>query len=139
MWAAYSKGAFPGIVTGLTQEAFVVEFGLSTRGRSVHVLRANNKIASQAIVGVVISSDEGYRIWPVVAWFPWASKRNRIECAVRWLQEARKSRMPVLYVDAADRAFGMHLCRYGVIRPIGPANDWNANGSHGWLFRGNVT
>lgn len=65
-----------------------------------------------------------YGIWagPMVllgdmTWFPWASKRNVIECSLKFLRDI--DLYVVGYSSTDDKDFFVHLCKYGVIRRVG--------------------
>ena len=77
------------------------------------------KITPVGLVVIDFADKAGYRIIPTPAWFPWSSSRNRLECSVKWLNEARKTLMLMFHVEQKDRAFCLHLKLYGVIREVG--------------------
>lgn len=77
-----------------------------------------------APLGVVTTSLAQAQVWPHVRWFPWASARNRVECALRFLMETKEKCNLVIPALPDDVDFFLHLCRYGVIRRIGTGRGW---------------
>lgn len=55
-----------------------------------------------------------------VIWFPWATKRNKLEGWLNLLVELKKHTVVTGYTK--DKTFFVHLSRYGVIRRIGTLN-----------------
>lgn len=55
-------------------------------------------------------------------WFPWASRRNRLEATVHLLNQMRQEWVLVGLADN-DVPFFEHVCRYGVARRVGTLFD----------------
>lgn len=74
---------------------------------------------------------------PHVLWFPWASKRNKLECTVGFLVELKK-RVP-FFIPAMERdvSFFRHVGKYGVLRQVGKWRDWPMfkNGENAVIFQ----
>ena len=142
LWAAYMKGAFEGFPSNLPPADFRSAFKTRFAGTIVHVLTAPNKESPE--VGVVISlpSRDGYLLTPRAVWFAWSTSRNRLECSVKWLNEARKTAMPIFHFPWDGRTefgsdpFAKHLCRYGVLRPVGVEHHYPAPGKTSWAYQG---
>lgn len=153
-FAAYRKGAFEGIPEGLNGDDFkgalrawlgtVASPGLPAY--ETHVLVAHHDLGEQTPIGFVVMGLDGYKAYPAVIWFPWASNRNRLEGVVRWLHEGRKRLMPVIEVKngpavpraphGLDRRFMDWMGRYGIVRPVGALSDWWGPGQHGFVYQG---
>lgn len=133
LWAAYRKGGLSDFITeairlttslpedtdpdSLTQEQFRLLMLRTGQGAcGVWMMTA----ADGRPVGIVMAYPETLVTQkPHVRWFPWASPRNRLECALRFvLKEGKKSNL-FLFTKPEDRKFWQVLCRYGVLRPIG--------------------
>ena len=54
-----------------------------------------------------------------MAWFPWASARNRIEAAVNFLVKIRHEIPMIGFAEPQDSAFFIALVRHGMVRRIG--------------------
>lgn len=110
-------------------------FLAGTRGAILHVLSAPNPEAREVGILAALPSADRYLLTPRVIWFPWASSRNRLECSLKWLTEARKTTMPVFHVDEALRGFFRHLCRYGVLREVGVEHHVPRPGRTSWRYQ----
>lgn len=60
-------------------------------------------------------------------WFPWASKRNRLEATVHFLNQMRQE-WAILGLADVDVPFFEHVCRYGVLRRVGTLFDVDKEG-----------
>lgn len=56
-------------------------------------------------------------------WFPWSSKRNKMECVAALLNEIRKTLVAVFVSRVKDNDFYMNIAKQGVIRRIGHLHD----------------
>lgn len=80
-------------------------------------------------VGVCRAHDLTERvIEPHVRWFPWATPRNKLECALRLLQREKRNKTLFLITDPKNRKFWHNLQRYGVLRPIGQVYNFYRHG-----------
>lgn len=61
-------------------------------------------------------------------WFPWASARNKLEAAVHFLNQMRKTTTIVGFCEPAAIDFFEHICRYGVLRRAGTVFDMIGEG-----------
>lgn len=52
-------------------------------------------------------------------WFPWATKRNRIEGAIAGINWVRKKMTCLLYCEEKDKDYYVHIAKYGILRRIG--------------------
>ena len=124
VWAAYKMGAFGQFKEGLT----VQEFGnivldtakeLFNQKGDLYILIGGGKPC--ALVTVTMAQ---LQWWPHCTWFPWATARNKIECALRFFVLIKEHVNCVItsLPDTVD--FFGHLCRYGVLRRIGTGRGW---------------
>lgn len=58
-----------------------------------------------------------------ILWFPWASKRNIIEGAVKFINKLRDEINIVFYVSMKDKKFAEHINRHGITRKVGHLHD----------------
>lgn len=139
IWAAYIKGTFPDIAKDLTAEGLWEELSGRFEGASeFHVLSAPVAERKGLVdpVGMVITLTKGFKTYPQALWFPWATKRNKLEATVKWFQEARQVRNPIIHVTDKDRPFFEHVRKYGVMRGIGLVMNYFAPGVNAWAYQG---
>ena len=58
-----------------------------------------------------------------VSWFPWASKRNRIESMVNAINELRKERLMIFISNLKEKRFYEYICKHGILKRIGTLDD----------------
>ena len=75
-------------------------------------------------VGVVQITPGQGQMWPHVTWMPWASTRNKIECALHFFNEIKEKHNLVFPVEPRNVDFFEHFMRYGVLRRIGLGRGW---------------
>jgi hypothetical protein len=54
-----------------------------------------------------------------IFWLPWASKRNKIETAVQFLNSMRKHCVILITALKSDIPFYEHIAKHGVLRRVG--------------------
>lgn len=133
-WAAYKKGALkdmagPFADTGMTAEQFNIQFEaiVPVRYHGAWTLIANAPRRGVIPVGMVFAfyshADPALSPFMIIgdlAWFPWASARNKIESAVHFFDTIRTS-IPMVdyaYGDTNRRFFEM-ICKHGVMQRVG--------------------
>lgn len=142
LWAAYMRGAFEDAPKGLNAAQLRDGLAPFLSGAIVHVMNAPNPETKEVGIVASLPSQGGYLLSPRVVWFPWSTSRNRLECSVKWLNEARKTAMPVMHLrwdgktEAGADPFAKHLCRYGVLRPIGVEHHYPSPGETSWAYQG---
>lgn len=156
LWAAYRMGAFPhmqaGIEAGEFPLAILSEFAnVEKSGARVGILEAPHHGEMRAVGLVVmqysaVTDPQTRQARPVgnpdPVWFPWASVRNRLECAMRLIMDARPA-MPLFKVvkkrERNDKANGdpllAHLRLYGLARPIGVFWKYYPDGTDGVFWQ----
>jgi len=61
-------------------------------------------------------------------WFPWASKRNKIETGVHLFNQMRKEVTVFGFAEPESISYFEHICRYGVMRRAGTVFDMTQDG-----------
>ena len=139
LWAAYRKGAFQGFPEGLAPSDFNAELVSRLKGvGEAHILTAPGTRGKHTPTGLVTTTTDGYKTWPRLVWFPWSSSRNKVECFVKWVNEARKTRKVLFEVEPADKRFMDHMARYGIVTCRGLEPDGFAPGFDSWRYSGNL-
>lgn len=133
VWAAYRRGAFEGLVPGMTPAAWAEliraqAYNLMQAGGDVFIL-----LAKDVPIGLMAVELNQRQAWPHVTWFPEATLRTRLECVVKFLITIRQNINAVIVSEKQDVKFFERLCRYGIIRPIGEGRGW-LDGSDVMLF-----
>ena len=86
-------------------------------------------------VGMVVGPRAGLGMEPHVFWFPEATARNKLECALKWLVDMKSKCALFLWIREPDWNFYNHLCKYGAIRPVGKYRNFPGGGD-AMLFQG---
>lgn len=133
VWAAYQKGALATLGERWAKPTMSVtefdhEFKLEVvkNYSSVWVLFAQTKLGFQP-VGLVLAffshPNPVYSPFQIIGdmvWFPWASKRNRVEAAVNFFAKIRNEHPLVEYArGACAKRFFEVMCMHGVMRRAG--------------------
>jgi hypothetical protein len=139
LWAAYKRGVFAHLPE-FTPELSPDDFRKLMFAVIGNVLQGGGDawmFYSKSIhpVGLVIGFASGKGMEPHVFWFPEATPRNRVECALKWLVEMKSKYALFLWVKEADWNFYRHLCKYGAIREVGKYRDFPGGGD-AMLFQG---
>ena len=123
LWAAYVKGSFPEktFPAGLEIEEFdkVVDKQVETLDEA-YILEIDERPVG--LVGVFFNPRYGY-IEPHVIWFEWATSRNKVETAVKFIDKMRKKIPIMLIVDEDVKNFFTHIERHGIIKRIGTSQE----------------
>ncbi len=132
-WAAYKKGclvdmAGPFVDTGMQPDQFKQTFETTvlTRYHGAWTLFAESKKGFLP-VGIVFAfySHAEHPLSPFMiigdmVWFPWATPRNKIESAVNFFDQIRKTVPMVDYAHGdTNKRFFETICRHGIMRRVG--------------------
>lgn len=139
VWAAYKRGVFNHL------EEFKAELD-PFEFRSVFLSVIGNKVLGvggevwvfedEVPVGLVMATPGGENhIEPHSFWFPESSPRNRLEFSLRWLVDMKENFKIDIWSREADWKFFRHLCKYGVIRPVGKRRGFYADGEDAMYFQ----
>ena len=117
LFLAYRAGAFPDVEKGLDKDGFA-------EAAIAHLVALDDAIMLESgrPVGFVQVRMWGGHALLGIDWFPWASPRNKIECALKFFLEYRDKAH--LIWASEDTRFFSHIGRYGVIRAIGLSKGW---------------
>jgi hypothetical protein len=115
LWAAYRKGSFTDMPEGMTTAEFrVALYPVLGAADAAFVL-----VAGEMPVGVVLARIDEHRLEPHAYWFSWATRRQKLEAALAFFSEWRKTFLIVVTAREESWPFFRHLVRYGVLRPLG--------------------
>lgn len=118
-WAAYRKGAFENAPEGMDSIVFVDWLAEQvTKFNEVWTLTAPHGDGRRP-VGIVAGRFDEYGLRPHVVWFPWATPRNRLECALKFLHDIGREHFAWFIAEQKDWPFYDHVMRYGMIRSVG--------------------
>jgi len=124
LWAAYRMDGLANFPEGMDQASFiefVVQATAVQQNQGGQVLMLDAQIFEKqqrfGPVGLASIRYDGNEARPFVDWFPWASRRNKIECGVKLLNDLNKQKL-VLFHTGESVLIG-HLARYGLLRPVG--------------------
>ena len=69
-------------------------------------------------IGIIAAKQQGLAFEPHAVWFQWATKRQILQGAAKYLNK-RREEWGLIHVPSEYRGFMMHLTKYGVVRPVG--------------------
>ena len=124
-WAAYKKGGLAemGFEKDLSPEQFKEAFerAVVSNCHAAWILRATTKNGLTP-VGIVLGSwgpGGNYIVIVGMAWFPWVSKRNIVECMVGFLNKIRKE-IPLQFYALREHKKLYEVCAiHSIVRRIG--------------------
>ena len=143
LWAAYRRGVFahlPEFPDGMDTFDFqttilgVLSENIFGRKGEAWLFIAQTP-RGEIPVGMVIAVPNRGHIEPHVFWFPEASARNKLECAIKWLHEMKKTWKIDLWIRASDWQFYDHLCKYGLLRTVGKYRKHFEDGEDAFIFQ----
>ncbi len=67
-------------------------------------------------VGLIAGIRMGHRLEPHVLWFGWATKRNRLETILRFIQDMRAENLLIIYATPENETLFHHIGKYGVFQ-----------------------
>lgn len=130
LWAAYRRGGFADAPKDLDAKDFeqwaVAEIVQLDEGYLLSVDKP---------VGLVLARLNDHRMEPHVWWFPWATPRNKLECAVKFLSSIRFKSLVMIPAAKEDWSFYEHLLRYGMMKVVGKVDDYFGEGEQAKLFQ----
>lgn len=150
-YAAYRKGAFAdvegfddGQMDHMEPEDFTAKLSMvlmqaMDNGAEIIVATAPGEKGDMpmALVSINYSPREKGRqvALPHAIWFPWAKARTRLALGLRFMIDLKAKNSVIVTAQGDDVKYFKHLCRYGVLRPVGKLEDWYGEGRHGQLFQ----
>lgn len=135
MWAGYEMGMWrDNIPMNLPFSAFQ-EIMLELLGEAVSDWIVESRFQEGiAPIGFFIAQSRGEAIEPYVEWFPWATARNKIECAVAFLKEVSKQQKLIIFSREDYAGFWSRMVQYGVARRGCKVIDYFSRGEHALMF-----
>jgi len=139
VWAAYKRGVFdhiPEFTPDLDPFAFnglfLAIIGEKVLGQGGEVWIFEDKIP----VGMIVATPGGEsHIEPHSFWFPEATPRNKLEFTLRWIIDMKKTYKLDIWPREKDWKFFHHLCKYGVLRPVGKRRKFFLDGEDAMYFQ----
>lgn len=90
-------------------------------------------------LGFVIARIDGHRMDSHIHYFYFATKRNKLEGTVKFIQEMRQLYTIIAHVRPEDERFFEHLCRYGIGRKVGVIFEWTKDMKEILLYQSRST
>ena len=142
LWAAYRRGVFKDTARfpeGLDTFQFqntVLQFLADLFERHGEAWVAIGKTERGEIpIGFAVGTPGEHRhLETHIFWFPEASPRNKLECALKWLVDMKTDWRIDIWAREGSWKFFDHLCKYGVLRPVGKYKDFD--GSDAMFYQG---
>lgn len=117
---------------------------------AINVIRANGEVTvligrtphGEIPIGIVVTvlmagGNHSPCAAPHVQWFPEASARNKLECAARFLVDLKENVNVGFTAAEPDWPFYAHLCKYGILRPVGKYRKWFTDGGDAMFYQAN--
>jgi len=143
-WAAYKRGALDW-PAGMEPEEFREHLSqrvavLMENGGDAYTMlgRVEGRMIPVGVITTDVSNVPGVRrqIFPHHFWFPEAKPRHRIECTVRFYVDLKRQGNLLIVAGEENWRFFRHLCKYGVIRPLGKIRGHFSNGKDAMMYQG---
>lgn len=88
------------------------------------------------VVGIQVAPVmDRLRAFPHAVWFSEASTRQRIECALKFLLDLKRTHLVVIEAKEPDWPFFEHLCKYGLLRRVGTLRDAYGAGGRAAIYQ----
>lgn len=139
--AAWRRGALDGLGGPFADRSLgAADFLAEARaalGRAAALWMLEAPVAGKTVpVGLVVGAVAEHRLEPHVYWFPWSSLRNRLECAVKFLNLARRDFL-VIVVHRLDQArFFEAVAAHGLLKRLGVVPGYYADASPAMVWWG---
>ena len=140
VWAAYKRGVFDQFEDDLNQRAFDRKFWeyidmIQRVGSELWAVMAKVKDHGTIPVGIVGGHFDGTTAFPHVDWFPEATSRVKIEAAVKFISDLKRSYMVMIIGPAGWIPFWRHLGQYGLLRQVGVVKDYYGKSQDAGFFQ----
>lgn len=86
-------------------------------------------------VGLLGADREDHKLKPHMLWFPWATPRNKVECALRFITELRHDTIIYVWDRPEDHGFWVRIAQFGVFKRIGKTEDHWTDGATSVIWR----
>lgn len=120
LWAAYKKGAFSNTIQpDLDRDSFV-EFVIAASEIVSGLYTVFNGDMAIGLISVAAKrfGDADYGE-PHIDWFPWATKRNKIEGLAKFILTYRNEYPIFIQSGEETLKFVTHIAKYGILRRVG--------------------
>lgn len=128
-WAAYKLKGLEPFEAGLDSEAFKYEL----EARILSMFDAAWVLSAETKKGFVPAGVAcGFWLHPAYdkclvldnfTWFPWATDRNKVECAVGFIHRTRKEVPMIGFAKERDKSFFEMLAKHGIVRRVGTSHN----------------
>ncbi|KKL53557.1 hypothetical protein LCGC14_2274250 [marine sediment metagenome] len=148
---AYRKGSLDGLIADIAARFSLPEIEDLSKGELRAILSeflelaefytftartsAFKKIDGDVPIGLLGADREDHRIWPHMIWFAWASPRNKLECALRFITDMRTDNIIYVWDRDEDHMFWVRMAQYGVLRIVGKSEGHWTDGATSVLWR----
>ena len=119
----------------MTKQDFLARVDETTAGFQKHLAVADLP-RGETPVGLFLTIPHSGWLEPHVFWFPWASKRIRLESAAVYLSAAVKESPVLVFARPDSRAFFDRLESFGIVRYVGRID--GIYDGMGWLYQARV-
>lgn len=86
-------------------------------------------------LGFLGADRDDHKLWPHIVWFSWATPRNKIECALKFITDMRTDNIIYVFDQPEDHLFWVRMAQYGVFRRIGKSEDHWTDGGTSVIWR----
>ena len=136
MWAAYEYGMWRDVMAGnLSPQGFeekALEFMASYRYEWIVEAQGDDGIRP---VCLFLAQPVGMAgIEPAVQWFPWATRRNKLEAIAVFLKEISKQMIIFIFASDEKVKFWTRMVTYGLVRRGCKVVDYFARGKNAMMF-----
>lgn len=136
LWAAYKRGMDLIPDKDLDQAEFqqYLNHILSVHdvGYSLHAHNGDKMIQ----VGLALGNlEDGIRLHGHMHFYPWATKRNKLEVTVKFFQEMRQLYTVIFMTNEKLKPFFDWVCRYGILRRVGFIENYTAHNETAHMYQ----
>lgn len=134
LYAAYKLGGFKGLPKDMTGAQFdeVVRKFLAMFSDAFLVY---GKAGGKPTGVVTIERGWNLSVETHAEWFPWASHREIVEAAAKFVADMRDKNTLLIFSEMKDKHFFEHLCRYSLMKRVGHVSPHFRNGETAVLFQ----
>jgi len=123
LWAAHNRVPFYDFPKDLSRENFAKSVEDISKIRELLIIDDYSKeyTSGNGPIAVFFISGDGWRIEPHTVIFPWATARNKLRCAVAFLQMARYKKIGVCLIKSIKESKPLFdkCIEYGVLHYVG--------------------
>jgi hypothetical protein len=139
VYAAYKQGAFHDMAEDLDFDAFSAEFiSIASNGEFYIGIAPNrtSKERTEIPVGLITVTRWHSTLGePHIFWFPWATKRNKVEVCLKFITEMRHDMTLAIFTKEEFAPFFDRMKAYGVIKHNCKVFKFWPDGSNGRFYQ----